>query len=214
MTTETLIADAATTPEGAAATKQTTKQSATGAEAGGQQQQTEAQKAEGKAAEGTKAEGEQAKPVGAPETYEFKAAEGVTYDDTVLTAYSEVAKELNLPQESAQKVLDKMAPVLAARQAEQIEAARNTWAESAKSDKEFGGDKLPESLVSAKKALDAFGTPELRTLLNDTGLGNHPDVIRFMVKAGKAISEDRYVGGKGAPPAGKDTASVLYPNQK
>src|SRR5690606_12960663 len=47
-----------------------------------------------------------------PESYEFKAPEGRTFDAEVLKAYSEVARELKLPQESAQKVLDKVAPVL------------------------------------------------------------------------------------------------------
>jgi hypothetical protein len=68
----------------------------------------------------------------------------------------------------------------------------------------------------AKKALDAFGTAELRSLLNESGLGNHPEVIRFMFRAGKAISEDSMVtGNKGeARPAGprsfNDLADALY----
>jgi len=98
---------------------------------------------------------------------------------------------------------------MAEKQQAQMEEIRNEWAESAKTDKEFGGDKLPESLMSAKKALEAFGTPELKTLLNESGLGNHPDVIRFMVRAGKAISEDGFVSGaRGA--AGSPTAQNLY----
>lgn len=143
----------------------------------------------------------EAKPAAttAPESYEFTPAEGYEFDPKTLAAYSEVAKELNLPQESAQKILDKMAPAMAEKQAAQIEEIRNQWAESSKTDKEFGGEKLTESLASAKKALDAFGTPELVTLLNESGMGNHPDVIRFMVRAGKAISEDGFVlGGRGA----------------
>ena len=138
----------------------------------------------------------QAKPAGAPESYEFQAPEGVQFDDAVIGAFSEVAKELNLPQDQAQKVLDKMAPVIAARQAEQFQAARTEWAEAAKTDKEFGGEKLTENLGTAKKALDALATPELRTLLEESGLGNHPEVIRVFYRAGKAISEDRFVAGQ------------------
>lgn len=153
----------------------------------------------------------EAKPAAAtaPESYEFTPAEGYEFDPKTLAAYSEVAKELNLPQESAQKILDKMAPAMAEKQAAQIEEIRNQWAESSKTDKEFGGEKLTESLASAKKALDAFGTPELVTLLNESGMGNHPDVIRFMVRAGKAISEDGFVlGGRGASSAA--TPQNLY----
>lgn len=198
MTTETLMTEAATTTEGATASEQATQQSATGAGEGGQQQQaTEGQGTQGQQAEGTKTEGEQEKkPEGAPESYEFKAPEGTQFDDAVIGAFSEVAKELNLPQDQAQKVLDKMAPVIAARQAEKFQAARTEWAEAAKTDKEFGGEKLTENLGTAKKALDALATPELRTLLEESGLGNHPEVIRVFYRAGKAISEDRFVSGQ------------------
>ena len=158
----------------------------------------------------------EAKPQAAPEKYEFKAPEGKQFDAEVLNTYSEVARELNLSQEAAQRVLDAMAPKMAERQVAQIEAIRAEWANSSKTDKEFGGEKLSENLSTAKKALDAFGTTELRTLLNESGLGNHPEVIRFMVRAGKAISEDRFVAGtKGAAkPAGprsfNDLADALY----
>jgi hypothetical protein len=164
-------------------------------------------------AEATEAPAED-KPT-APETYEFKAPEGRVFDSEVIAEYSKVAKELNLSQEAAQRVLDAMAPKMAERQQAQIEAVRKEWVTNSKSDKEFGGDKLSENLGVAKKALDAFGTAELRSLLNQSGLGDHPEVIRFMYRAGKAISEDRFVGGapavgKGAPKGFSDFADVLY----
>jgi hypothetical protein len=216
MTTETLMTDGQNTQaadQQQSATSHTEGHPAAGGEQTEQQQQqaTDGKSADGQQAGGDKTEGEQAKPQGAPEKYEFKAPEGTTFDDAVLGAYSEVAKELNLSQEAAQKVLDKVAPVIQARQAEQIEAMRTAWAQSAMADKEFGGDKLSENLATAKKALDTFGTPELRKLLNETGLGNNPEVIRAFYRAGKAISEDKFVGGKGAPPAADDVRS-LYPN--
>ena len=161
------------------------------------------------------------KPQGAPEKYEFKPVEnGRDFDPEVLNAYSAVAKELNLTQESAQKMLDRIAPVMQERQAQQIESIRNEWVQTAKIDKEFGGDKLSENLSVAKKALDTFGSPELRTLLNESGLGNHPEIIRLMYRAGKAISEDRFVagsqgsGGKSTGPKSfSDLASALYTQQ-
>jgi hypothetical protein len=213
---ETLMTEAAaTTTEGQAASEQATE-SATGAEQGGQQQQategqtTEGQPAEGGEAEGTKTEDEQAKPEGAPEKYEFKAPEGHEFSPEVLGKFSEAAKELNLPQDAAQKMLDKIAPAFAERQANALEAARTQWETDAKADKEYGGNKLTENLAVARKALDTFGTPELRTLLNESGLGNHPEIIRAFYRAGKAISEDTFVGGK--PSASNDGAKSLYPN--
>ena len=140
----------------------------------------------------------QTAPQGAPEQYEFQEPEGVAFDDAVIGAFSEVAKELDLPQDRAQTVLDRMAPLLQSRQAERIEAAQAEWKASSEVDKEFGGEQLAENLGTAKKALDAFATPELRTLLNESGLGNHPEVIRLFYRVGKATSEDnRIVTGRG-----------------
>ena len=190
--TTTLMTDSAeTTNEGQPAST-TTEQSATGAESQGQQQQatTEQTAAEGDADTGKTDEAN--KPEGAPESYTWGEN---TFDGEVLTAFSEVAKELNLSQDAASKVLDKMGPVLQARQEAQFEAARTEWAETSKADKEFGGEKLQENLGFAKRAMDAYATPELKALLNDTGLGNHPEVIRFFVRAGKTISEDTVVTG-------------------
>ena len=54
---------------------------------------------------------DQEKPEGAPETYEFNTQitdESEELDPDVVNAFGEVAKELDLPQEAAQKVIDKV----------------------------------------------------------------------------------------------------------
>jgi hypothetical protein len=211
MTTETLITEGQNTQvadQQQAADVQTNVQTDASAQAEDQQAGGKGSP-EGRPADGEKAEDDKAKPEGAPEKYEFVAPEGREFDPEVLGAFSEVAKEINLSNESAQKVLDKIAPVLAAKQEKAIEDGKAAWTASSKADKEFGGDKLQENLAVAKKARDAFGTPELTSLLDESGLGNHPEVIRFFFRAGKAISEDNFVGnGHGSTqPA---TAQKLY----
>ena len=198
----TLMTEAATTTD-AAASEPADQTTATGAEAEGQQQQ----------ATNEPAKSETETPQGAPEKYdEFKTPEGVSLDPVVIGKFSEVAKDLNLSQANAQKLLETMSPVIAKQQLAQVEALRAEWAESSKTDKEFGGANLNENIGAAKKALDAFASPELRTLLDQSGLGNHPEVIRFMVRAGKAISEDTLVKG-GTTQGAVDPAKRLFPNQ-
>lgn len=155
---------------------------------------------------------EAAKAAGAPEKYEdFTPPEGSQLDAAVMQQFGDVARELNLPQDKAQLLIDKVAPVIAQRQAEQVETMRTEWAAQATADKEFGGDKLNENLAVAQRAMTQFATPELTKLLNDTGLGNHPEVIRFMVRAGKAVSEDSVVtGGVPAATGQQSAAQVLY----
>jgi len=163
--------------------------------------------------------GTPAAPQGAPEKYEFKAPEGTAFDDAVIAEYSAVAKELGLSQVDAQKVIDKLAPKIAERTVAANTAAFNAFKDGllaqAKADKEFGGDKLNENLAVANKALDAYGSPELRKLLDTSGLGNHPEIIRAFLKVGKTISEDKFVPGGLQPTKGeKNAANALYPNQK
>lgn len=206
MTTDTLMTEAAPNPtDGQPTSTPAADAPATPDATAATQQQVEGQ-------DKPASEGDGDKQQGAPEKYEFAQPEGVEMDDAGLAAFSDFAKSMNMTQEAAQAMLDKMAPAMAARQQQAIEATRQQWAESAKADKEFGGDHLTANLAVAKKALDAFGTPELRTLLNDSGLGNHPEIIRLMVRAGKAISEDTFVrGGTGAPPpSSKSAADRLY----
>jgi len=152
---------------------------------------------------------------GVPEKYEFKAPEGVTLDEEATAEFSELAKQLNLSQEDAQKVADigvKLQQKWAAQQQESVQTALTEWKKSSETDKEFGGEKLQENLATAKKALDAFGTPELKKLLDESGLGNHPEVIRAWFRIGKQVSEDTISGGSAGVKAESNPAKILYPS--
>jgi len=152
-------------------------------------------------------------PAKAPEKYEFKAPEGMQFTPAVLDAYTGVAKKANLSQEVAQELIDTVTPAIAAAQVEQMKATHKEWTDAATVDTEFGGEKLKENLGVARKALDAFGTPALRTLLDTTGFGNHPEVLRLLYRAGKAISEDsKLVVGQRGTSTAKPATAVLYDN--
>lgn len=216
---EMLMTDtAATTTEGSTASSQSDANANANAsqtqQADGVQNQQTTTNSDGKSGQNDATKGAQ----GAPESYEFKAFEGQEYDQKVLGVYKDVAKELNLSQEAAQKILEKMSPAMQAQRMEQMSQIRSEWSNQSSADSEFGGENLQQNLAFARKALDTFGTPELRSLLNESGLGNHPEVIRFMYRSGKAISGDRFVAGsqgqKGKPQSQADYANSLYPSQQ
>ena len=169
-----------------------------------QQQQGEGQQTEAKAEEQV------------PEQYaDFAFEEGKALDTGLADDIKSTAKELGLTQSQAQKLADlalKRTESAQSQQAEMLAQARDEWAGQAKADKEFGGDAIEANLATARKALDTFGTPELKALLNESGLGNHPEVIRFFYRSGKAISEDRVIRG-GAAGQPTDPAKRLFPNQ-
>lgn len=145
-----------------------------------------------------------------PENYDLKMPEGVELDKAAADEFTAIAKELKLPADAAQKLAD-VGAKMAQRQVENHAKLVESWTESVKTDKEIGGDKLAENLGIARKALDQFGTPELKDVLNMTGFGNHPAVIKAFYKIGKAISEDGFVKGS-TPSAGPtDIAKRMFP---
>ncbi|MBW7715611.1 peptidase [Enterobacter kobei] len=164
-----------------------------------------------KPADGDKPDDEEQKQEGAPEKYEFQAGEGVELDAEALKDFEPVARDLNLTNEQAQKLVDAYPKILAGvqqRQAEAWQKQTEGWAETVKADKEIGGDKLTANLSAAQRALDQFGTPELKEYLSATGLGNHPDLVKTFVKIGKAMSEDGMVDGSNQ--GQRSAAEVLY----
>lgn len=148
------------------------------------------------------------------EDYEITAPEGVVIDGETSAAFNALSKELALSQEQSQKIVDRIAPMIAAQQTKARDTALEGWESAAKSDAEFGGEKITESLSVAKRALSQFGSAGLRELLNSTGLGSHPEIIRLLYRAGKSISEDTIAPQSTSAPTQTDPARVMFPNQK
>lgn len=150
--------------------------------------------------EGGEAEGEkddEDKPEGAPEEYaEFTAPEGVELNADMLDRFKAFAKENNLSQERAQALVDMGAEIVKnadAKLADLMVEARAEWRKQTLDDTEYGGAAWQSSLPVAKAALDRFGTPELKEVLAQSGLGDHPEVIRYFYRVGKATGEHDFV---------------------
>lgn len=224
MTTETLLDSGTTTTTPAATTTTTgtegqTATTTTEGQTGATKVDEPVLDAEGKPVVAPKAD------EGAPEKYEdFKPIEGVKAPAAeLMTEFSALAKELGMSQAKAQdafalvaKLAEKGAAGTAAREAAAVEAARATqsaaWTSASQTDKEFGGEKLAENLAVAKAAMNATTTPELRKLLNDTGLGNNPEVIRHFLKIAPAFKESKHVTGGQPAKTMDDAAKSFYPS--
>lgn len=158
-------------------------------------QQTPEQKAEAEAAAQKLADEKAANS--APEAYaDFALPEGYEMDAGTLDAFKGLAKELNIPQASAQKLID-LQTALSTKQAEAYQAAvvaqGQQWAAEIKNDPQLGGENYDKSVASAVKVIQAFGDESLSTLLNESGLGNHPALFKFCHRISAAISEDKFV---------------------
>lgn len=161
-----------------------------------------------------KQEGKQ--EAGAPEAYtDFTMPEGVSVDAPLMDGFKSLAKELNLSQEAAQKLVNLQAEATKRsvdENAKAWEQAQEKWKAEVKADKEIGGADFDKNIGVAKKGLKLFGNEAFIDMLESTGVGNHPEMVKFLHRVGKAIKEDGApVTGKQVAGAVKDTAKLLFP---
>ena len=126
-----------------------------------------------------------------PESYEaFTDAQGNPVSNDDFKGFTEAAKSVGLSQENAQKMFTAMygeADNYVRRRTQEFAAQ---WAEQSKADPEFGGANFNQNMGQIAAAYRQFATPELKQLLDASGLGNHPEVMRLFYRVGKALSQD------------------------
>ncbi len=149
----------------------------------------------------------------------FILPDGVEADENLLGEFQETAREFGLNQSQAQRLVDLQANA-AARLAEEHSKTwvdqQSEWVAGVRSDGEIGGAGMQQKLGVAATAIERFGTPALKQVLNDQGFGNHPELIRFAYRVGKAMSQDMvFVAPSGSGFAGgeKSLAQRIYPDQ-
>ena len=136
--------------------------------------------------------------------------EDLTLPGGALEELKDLSRELGLSCDQVQKLLDfetRYTRLGAQNGEEEKRQIVERWAQETK---DLYGARCEEEISLAVRAADAFGGPELRELLEATGLGNHPVIVRTFNEIGKSISEDVCPGGKPAAPRDKTFAEALY----
>lgn len=206
----TALGDAATTTEGAEGAEPVADKDAAAGEA------------EGANKEGGDPSADADAPIGAPEAYDSSAwsmPEGVEFDQEGFDAVEPVLRDLNLTNDQAGTLMgayaEKIVPMIEARTEKRMaDAAQELSANLARdvqADPEVGGAKLTEAKAHAAKAIahgipDATKRSEFSQFLNESGLGNHPLLVRVLASAGRALGE------ASTPAAGN--ADTRTPEQK
>ena len=140
---------------------------------------------------------------------DFDLPDGVSINDEVMGQAAELFKEANLTKEQAQKFIDMQVSLNSGAEAAN-EAVRTDWVNKAKSDKEYGGDNFDQSVGVAMQAVEKFGTPELKQMLNETGVGNHPEMIRLLKRVGDLTLEDTPTNISKVPGKELSTLEIMY----
>lgn len=146
----------------------------------------------------------------------LKAPEG--FDAAALPKLIEVAKGYGLNAENAQKLLNDTHAAQVKAKADMDAAMakqKAEWHEAIKADKEYGGDKFEASLQRAQKVVGEIDTkiaPGIKQILDSTGYGDHPAVVRLFNYLGQINREDTFAaGGSSAAEAPQTLAQMLYP---
>jgi len=229
MADEQVVTTGATTQEGTVSTESTADTTTETTETtevessllsdAGKEEKVEVKDGEKEEAKDGAKEGEEKSEEGdkVPESYTFKLPDGMTLDKVTLDKFTPVFKEIGITQKQAQKLVDVYAPMMQQQAEAQRQSNLKVFKEmvdewKADTQKAYGGENKKE-LAFAAKFRNKFISPELEKLLTDTGVGNHVELLKCFVKAGKMLGEDNFPSGDSRG-SGADTLSLLYPSMK
>lgn len=133
--------------------------------------------------------------------YALNLPEGMEVDEALAAEAFPVFKAAGLTARQA-NALGEFFGTIRAKEAQQRNeawvAVNQKWQAEAKSDPEYaamGGFEAAAAL--ANRAIEKFGTPAFDKALVENGWSNHPEMIRLLVRAGRALADDTSERGSG-----------------
>lgn len=163
-----------------------------------------------------------------PEKYDFKVPEGQTINAALVDKATPIFKELGLTQDAAQKLFD-FYNTTAKAQAESttklVADMRADWRTQTQALPEIATDpKAVENLGRAKATIfenDPKGLAEFNEAMDLTGAGDHPAVVKAILRFAARVNEGSHVSGRGPSSEGQTSpnkaarpsaAQAMYPN--
>ena len=154
----------------------------------------------------------------ADEDYTLELSEGSHVKQSRLDEIVADARKQGLSKDQAQALVDREQQAISTyleQEKSALEERSQQWVEDVKSDQEIGGEKFGASVEQAKRVISKYASDSLKDMLEKTGLGNHPEVVRLFARVGKEMASDSFVNA----PAGnvpvkqaKSYAERLYGN--
>lgn len=120
------------------------------------------------------------------------------------------------PKEQLQGLIDlqvKAAQTASEASSKEWSDMQKTWQDEVKADPEIGGDKLQTNLSAINKLVTEYGSAKTEEAFAFTGAGNNPEIIRFLAKVAKQLTEGGPVSGQ--PKNQESTAAErMFPSMK
>lgn len=179
--------------------------------------------------------GQSEEPAPPPVYDTFTVPEGITLDGDRVSKFTEILGDLEknakgidhaLVQQFGQKAVDFHVAELQ-KQSEEFnkyittswERTKQEWKDSFLKDPEIGGNRFQTTVDNALNFIRTHGgTPEqqteFRNLMETSGLGNHPTMIRLLANAGLRMSEGKPLAAVQPVPQTKSKLTTMYGSQK
>lgn len=155
-------------------------------------------------------------PETAPESYDFTGSlpEGYSLDETTAQGFGSVCREMNLTNEQANTMakfgFDFIGQIQAAQEAQALQQSKD-WAMQTRTELGANFEKTVSLAGAGIERLERE-IPELRSILNENGLGNRLPIVKLFARIGEMVSEDQ--GGTLSNRSNMEATGyqALYPN--
>lgn len=147
------------------------------------------------------------------ESYKLDPPEGFELNKDVEAKFRAIAGKQGWSQETVD-ALKGVQIELYQKQAEAHAATVTQWGEDLKKDPELGGQNHDAKLGVAGAVLNEFFSPTIAKLMDDTGIGNHPEFVRGFYKLGLAVGELPTFQNRPGFGGKEDIINILYPDAK
>lgn len=175
-------------------------------------------------------EGQSEEPAPPPTYDPFTVPEGITLDADRVGKFTEILADLEITgkvphefaQQFGQKAVDfhvqevqKAAEDITKLYQTTWERQKTEWKDAFLKDPEIGGNRFQTTVDAARTFIRTHGgtteqQTEFRNLMETSGLGNHPAVIRLLANAGTAMVEGKQLAASKPVSQPKSKVNTLY----
>lgn len=123
--------------------------------------------------------------------------EGIELDQDAVRVAHEAFHKLGISQQQGAELIRLQAELVDGQQKKLLEAdqaAQKQAAEDLRKDEEFGGAAFDQNIALAQAAVEKLGGDDLKKVLDETGLGNLPPLIKAFAKMGRMMGDDAILG--------------------
>lgn len=126
------------------------------------------------------------------EEYKYETPEEVPLSQDFLSKFNQTAYENNILPHQAKAMVDFYLEEMAVEEENYQRESQEKLQESLNALKQEWGEGFEKKVKQAQAVVNTFGDESIRNYLNDSGLGNDPQLVKFFAKVGESLNEDSF----------------------